>query len=251
MLNPTPSQADTFIRELAMETLAEPDFAFRAALGRDPLIAADLAAEVAAKTLAAARPKLLQSKAHILFEAVAVSSRQAIADSIGAVYGAAAQSALESDGAAMASLPERSQSSLSAWRFPDSSLVLCSRSADDSFEASATALARCSAFLEAVGPKKASQFSRAQRGGWGAQGAFPLSSPALAALLRGMGGADGLWTRGVRVSDSQGKDIALEHLLALALTQPSSKSSLDDALAAVLAEKNFQEAASKPLFGAP
>ena len=166
-----------------------------------------------------------------------MSTRQAIIDSLGATHGGAAQKALESDAQALKALPERSQSSLSVWRFPDESLVLCCRCADDSFAKSAAALSQSKAFLLAVGEPKASSFARANRGGWGAQGAYPLNKASLLALLSGMADVDGQWKRGIRLSDNQGKDLSFNELQTLALSTPNTRSSLDEALAAVLAEK--------------
>ena len=241
MQKPTSTQAALFIQELAMEILAEPDFAFRAALGHDATIAADLAAEISVKTLAAAKPKLLQSQAHILFEVVSVSSKHAIIDSIGSVYGNQAQNALMSDTQTVNLLPERSQVSLSAWRFPDESYVLCCRCADDSFAQSASALARSNIFLSAVGQEKAAIFLRADRGSWGAQGAYPLDAPSLISLLSSMTNSDGQWKKGIRISETQGHDTTFEHLKHLIMTQPNQRSSLDEALAAVFAEKNVKQ----------
>ena len=237
MTQPDTTEANEFLRATALETMDEPAFASRAAAALlDPVENARVASDVAARVLSQSRSKLSSSKASIAFEALCISDRSALADSTEIAFGPEAAAALRSDPEAYAMIPQRSSSLLSAWRFSDGSFLLCSRSNDDSLAGFGKALLACPAFLACLAPHKDQSISRALRLASSADGAFPLSKSALAALLSSMRDGSG-WKLGTRVLAVNGSaTLAPDDLLA-SLEAPPAHMGLDQIIAEVLARK--------------
>jgi hypothetical protein len=231
--------AELFLRATSQELMNEPRFATRALAQFDPKESAILAAELSHATLASAKARLPDSQAAIAFEAITVSNRHALLESVGRSYGDAARSALARDPEASALLPERSQCFLGAWVFQDHSFLLVSRTMDDSFAELGAALEACEGFKSSLDPAGLQKFERDKLRKWDAQGCFPMSPQALEALLRSISQTDMEWSDGVRVLDRDSqKALAPGELVAIAKQLPNTSKSLDAAIAAAFGESN-------------
>lgn len=202
MSQPTPpaeSLARAFLRESAMESLRDPEWAGRlAAATLDPGERETLALAAAGAALSGAGKALLDSKAEIVFEVLCVSDRDALARSVGTAFGAPAEAALRGDPAAYEALPVRSSCRLAAWRFPDGSYALRSSAPADELERFAQALLASPATLAAVGGAREQAVRRARSLASSGQSALPLSQSDLGRLLSTLSrGSD--WAPGVRV----------------------------------------------------
>lgn len=237
MTVPASTDANDFLRATALALMEDPDFSARASAARfDPVENAQMSSEVAARTLALARSKLLSSKASVAFEALCVSDREALADSAETTFGSKAAAALRADSAAYAKIPQRSASLLSAWRFPDGSFLLCSRSADESLAAFGTALLASPAFLALLSPERRQSISRSLLLAASPDGAFPLSKAELASMLSSMRHGDG-WKNGTRVLSTNGSATLAPDELIASLEAPAGHVGLDQILADLLAQK--------------
>lgn len=229
------SQAFTFFQKQSDEIMALPEFASRSLASKDAAAAEELSREVSMRTLAQAREALRGSQANIAFEATCIGDQESLLDSADRLFGLPAGRALRSDSRSMASIPTRSQSFLSAWRFPDNSFVLASRTADDSFDRMGAALAASEPFKQALGPDGDGILERARLTGWGTSTAFPLSSERLEAIVMSMATDGDNWAGKTRVLSKQsGSLLAPKDLIASIREPASDRSSLDEAIAAVL-----------------
>lgn len=199
-----PTQAQAFLREAAIAALAAPEMSARVAVASlDPTERDGLAASAASEALSGSGKALMESDATIAFEALCVSSREALADSVEAAFGHAAAAALRADKNAFDSLPERSACLLNAWRFPDGSFALRSRAADDSLEHFAASLLSCPALLLALGPERGDSIRRARSLAKASSGALALERDGLVKLVMSMV-ENNSWRAGTRVLTPDG-----------------------------------------------
>lgn len=229
------SQAFTFFQKQSDDIMALPEFASRSLASKDPAAAEELSREVSKRTLAQAREALPSSQANIAFEATCIGDQESLLNSAERLFGLPAGRALRSDARSMASIPTRTQSFLSAWRFPDNSFVLASRTADDSFERMGEALSASEPFKTALGPDGDGILDRARLTGWVTSTAFPLSAERLEAIVMAMAADEESWAGKTRILSRQsGSLLAPKDLIALIREPASDRSSLDEAIAAVL-----------------
>lgn len=229
------TQAYKFFEKQSAEIMALPEFASRSMASKDPEAASELAGEVSALVLSKARQALRGSPANLVFEATCIGDAESLLESVDRLFGLPAGQALRTDKSAMAAIPARSQSFLSAWRFPDNSFVLASRTADDSFDLMGGALLASEPFKKALGPDGDGILERAKMAGWGASAAFPLSADRLEAALMAMARDDQNWAGKTRVVSKQSGSLLAPKDLLDAIREPANdKSSLDAAIAAVL-----------------
>ena len=235
------TQAQSFMAQQAQRLLDDPAFAAKAAANPE-----SCAREAAAAAIGLARDALPQSSAALSFDALVVSSQDAMLDSIERSFGSKAAAALREDPSAMALLPKRSQCALAAWRFPDGSFALSCKAVDGSFEAMGLALESSQAFRAALGPGAEDAIERAKAAGWGAQAACAIDHASLLRMILSLSASESLWLPGVNVSERSTGRGATPASLAQALDEAPLESSLDQALASVFAEKNAAPAPAAP-----
>lgn len=234
------SLAAEFLRETVLAILSEPPFnAPSLAVGPER---ESLAARISQATLKSARERLETSKASIAFEATCIQNKNLLLESMESQFGKAPLEALLADDAAPA-LPERSQSSLSAWRFPDGSFILTCKANDESFSRMGQALAGCPGARAALGPEGIAKLEKSQLHGWGSFGAFPLSPSAMNAFVDSLSSPDGAsWLPGsVYIDRDSGKALSPQAMREAVAPIEATTPSLDAALAEVFGRKSHAD----------
>jgi hypothetical protein len=236
------SLAADFLRQTVLSVLSAPPF--NAPSMPPSPECENLAALVSQATLKIARERLQTSQASIAFEATCIQNKALLFESISTVFGQAALDALLAEPAG-ALLPERSQSSLSAWRFPDDSFILTCKAHDDSFSSLGNALSSSVGALAALGPEGIAKLEKGKLHGWGSFGAFPLSASDMAAFINRLTTPDGsAWLPGsLYILRDSGKVFTPQAMReAIAPLTPATPC-LDAALAEVFGRKLHLDAA--------
>lgn len=234
------SLAAEFLHETVLAIMSDPPFnAPSLPIGPER---ESLAARISQATLKSARERLESSKASIAFEATCIQNKTLLLESIESQFGKAPLDALLTDPSAPA-LPERSQSSLSAWRFPDGSFILTCKANDESFSRMGQALAASPRAREALGPDGISKLEKSQLHGWGSFGAFPLSAPSMDAFVNSLCTADGdSWLPGsVYIDRDTGKALSPQAMREAIAPVAAAMPSLDAALAEVFGRKSSSD----------